>query len=51
MQASGSVPTVGAEVDGYSDNRDEPVVLVEASEIFSGCGWPLPDCPAYSSES
>ena len=41
MEAPGSVPGIGAEVYDYGYDRDEPVSLVEAGEIFSGCGGPL----------
>ena len=41
MEAPGSVPGVGTEVHDRGYDRDEPVILVEAGEIFSGCGRPL----------
>ena len=41
MEAPGSVPGVGTEVHDRGYDRDEPVILVEAGEIFSGCGGPL----------
>ena len=37
MEAPGSVPGVGTEVHDRGYDRDEPVILVEAGEIFSGC--------------
>ena len=41
MEAPGSVPGVGTEVHDRGYDWDEPVILVEAGEIFSGCGRPL----------
>lgn len=41
MEAPGSVPGVGTEVHDRGYDRDEPVILVEADEIFSGCRRPL----------
>ena len=41
MEASWSVPGVGTEVHDCGYDRDQPVILVEAGEIFSGCGGPL----------
>ena len=41
MEASRSVPGVGTEVHDRGYDRDEPVILVETGEIFSGCGGPL----------
>ena len=41
VETSGSVPGIGTEVYDYSYDRDEPVIFVEAGEIFSGCGGPL----------
>ncbi len=41
MEASGSFPGVGTEVHDCGYDRDQPVILVEAGEIFSGCGGPL----------
>lgn len=61
MEAPGSVPGVGTEVHDRGYDWDEPVILVEAGEIFSGCGRPLfaslwdlaefSTCPAYSNAS
>ena len=41
MEASGSVLGIGAEVYDYGDDRNQPVIFVEAGEIFSGCGGTL----------
>jgi len=41
VEAPGSVPGIGAEVYDYGYDRDEPIILVEAGEIFYGCGGPL----------
>lgn len=41
MEASGSVLGIGAEVYDYDDDRNQPVIFVEAGEIFSGCGGTL----------
>ena len=41
MEASGSFSGVGTEVHDCGYDRDQPVILVEAGEIFSGCGGPL----------
>ena len=41
VEASGSFPGVGTEVHDCGYDRDQPVILVEAGEIFSGCGGPL----------
>ena len=41
MEAPGSVPGVGTEVHDRGYDWDEPVILVEAGEIFSGCGGSL----------
>ena len=41
MEAPGSVPGVGTEVHDRGYDRDEPVILVDAGEIFSGCRRPL----------
>ena len=36
VEAPGSVPGVGTEVHDRGYDRDEPVIFVEAGEIFSG---------------
>ena len=41
METPGSFPGIGTEVYDYGYDRDEPVIFVEAGEIFSGCGGTL----------